>query len=248
MKDVILTARGPKPIGPYSQAIKCNGLFVRFRASRVVDASIAEIAHCCDHLDVDGFVLLTNVDGTYVSDASFEPVFRELDRRGARVLLHPTSPACWEHTSFGRPRPMLEFFFDTTRAVVDLVLNGTIDRHPNLTLIIPHAGATLPLVADRVSAFAHAPRSRRRRAPRPGPAPLRPRRLPRTAPARRAADDHDARPPPLRERLPFTPESIVAAAAASIDGVRPRSSTRFDRTRRGSSPRTTVVTSREDDQ
>jgi 2-iminobutanoate/2-iminopropanoate deaminase len=29
MKDVILTTRGPKPIGPYSQAIKSNGfLFV----------------------------------------------------------------------------------------------------------------------------------------------------------------------------------------------------------------------------
>jgi len=26
MKDVILTARGPKPIGPYSQGIKANGL------------------------------------------------------------------------------------------------------------------------------------------------------------------------------------------------------------------------------
>jgi 2-iminobutanoate/2-iminopropanoate deaminase len=26
MKDVVLTARGPKPIGPYSQAIKSNGL------------------------------------------------------------------------------------------------------------------------------------------------------------------------------------------------------------------------------
>jgi len=26
MKDVILTPRGPKPIGPYSQAIKANGL------------------------------------------------------------------------------------------------------------------------------------------------------------------------------------------------------------------------------
>jgi 2-iminobutanoate/2-iminopropanoate deaminase len=26
MKEVILTARGPKPIGPYSQAIKANGL------------------------------------------------------------------------------------------------------------------------------------------------------------------------------------------------------------------------------
>jgi 2-iminobutanoate/2-iminopropanoate deaminase len=29
MKEVVLTARGPKPIGPYSQAIKANGfLFV----------------------------------------------------------------------------------------------------------------------------------------------------------------------------------------------------------------------------
>jgi 2-iminobutanoate/2-iminopropanoate deaminase len=29
MKDVILTSRGPKPVGPYSQAIKSNGfLFV----------------------------------------------------------------------------------------------------------------------------------------------------------------------------------------------------------------------------
>jgi 2-iminobutanoate/2-iminopropanoate deaminase len=26
MKDVILTTRGPKPIGPYSQAIKSNGI------------------------------------------------------------------------------------------------------------------------------------------------------------------------------------------------------------------------------
>lgn len=119
-----------------------------------VDAAIAEIAYCCDRLDADGFVLLTNVNGTYVSDASFEPVFTELHRRRACVLLHPTSPACWERTSLGRPRPMVEFFFDTTRAVVDLLLNGTLSRNPDLVLIVPHAGATLPLVADRVSAFA----------------------------------------------------------------------------------------------
>ena len=32
---------------------------------------------------------------------------------------------------------MLEFFFDTTRAVVDLVLNGTIARHPDIEFVIP---------------------------------------------------------------------------------------------------------------
>lgn len=119
-----------------------------------VDAALAEIAHCCDELDVDGFVLLTNVAGTYLGDPAWEPVFDELDRRGARVLVHPTSPACSELTSFGRPRPMLEFLFDTTRAVVDLVLGGTVARHPDLRLIIPHAGATLPVIADRIAGFA----------------------------------------------------------------------------------------------
>ena len=118
-----------------------------------VDASMAEIAHCCDRLDVVGFTALTNVGGTYLGDAAFQPVFRELDRRSARLFIHPTSPACWEHTSLGRPRPMLEFLFDTTRAVVDLVLNGTVARHPAIELLIPHAGATLPVVADRVRAF-----------------------------------------------------------------------------------------------
>jgi 6-methylsalicylate decarboxylase len=38
--------------------------------------------------------------------------------------------------------------------VVDLVLNGTIGRLRDLRLIIPHAGATLPLIAERVSNFA----------------------------------------------------------------------------------------------
>jgi predicted TIM-barrel fold metal-dependent hydrolase len=119
-----------------------------------VDATIAEIAYGVDRLDVDGFVLLTHVGGTYLGDPAGEPVLAELDRRHARVLIHPTSPVCWEHTSFGRPRPMLEFLFDTTRAVVNLVLNGAVARYPNIRFLVPHAGATLPVIADRVAGFA----------------------------------------------------------------------------------------------
>lgn len=118
-----------------------------------VDAAIAEIAYCVDELDVDGFVFLTNVAGTYLGDPDWEPVFEELDRRGAPVFIHPTSPPCWEQTSLGRPRPMVEFLFDTSRAVVNLVLNGTVARHPNVRILVPHGGATLPVIADRVSAF-----------------------------------------------------------------------------------------------
>lgn len=118
-----------------------------------VDATMAEIAHCSDHLDVDGFAVLTNAGGTYLGDPALEPVLAELGRRHARVFVHPTSPPCWQQTSHGRPRPMLEFPFETTRCVVDLVLGGTIARHPEIDFIIPHAGAALAMVADRVNVF-----------------------------------------------------------------------------------------------
>ena len=184
-----------------------------------IDASIAEIAYCCDRLNVDGFVLLTNIGGMYVSDPSLEPVFRELNRRGARVLLHPTSPPCWEHISFERPRPMLEFLFDTTRAVVDLVLNGTVARYPELTLIIPHAGATLPLVADRVSSFARllAPDVDvfgdlgRLQFDLAGSAV--PRQLDALLTLTTLEHLH------YGSDLPFRPEPVAAAAAENIDGV-----------------------------
>ena len=51
---------------------------------------------------------------------------------------------------------MVEFLFDTTRAVVNLVLNGTVARHPNVEFVVPHAGAALPVIADRVTAFTFA--------------------------------------------------------------------------------------------
>ncbi len=132
------------------------GRFGQFAALPAPDIenSLEEIDHCFEHLHVDGVSLLTNVDGVYLGDVQYQPIFEDLNRRHARVFIHPTSPACWEHTSLSRPRPMIEFMFDTTRAVINLVLNGTIARHPNIAFIIPHAGATLPMITDRVAAFA----------------------------------------------------------------------------------------------
>ena len=48
---------------------------------------------------------------------------------------------------------MIEFLFDMTRAVVDLVLAGTIAGHADIEFIIPHAAATLPMIVDRVGVF-----------------------------------------------------------------------------------------------
>jgi predicted TIM-barrel fold metal-dependent hydrolase len=101
-----------------------------------VDASLAEIEYAFDALRVDGVVLLTNIAGTYLGDPSFDPVFAELNRRQAIVFLHPTSPPCWEAFSLGLSRPLMEFPFDTTRAVTNLFRSGTFDRCPDLRVIV----------------------------------------------------------------------------------------------------------------
>jgi predicted TIM-barrel fold metal-dependent hydrolase len=119
-----------------------------------VGGAIDEVAYCYEELGVDGIVMLTHAGETYLGDPVLEPLFEELHRRRARLFVHPTSPLCWEQTSFGRTRAMVEFLFDTTRAVVNMVLNGVLARYPDIEVIIPHAGATLPVIADRVAAFA----------------------------------------------------------------------------------------------
>jgi 6-methylsalicylate decarboxylase len=118
-----------------------------------VDGALAELAYAYDTLGADGVVLETNTHGTYLGNPDLEPVWAELDRRGAVVFLHPTSPVCWEQSALGRPRPMVEFIFDTARTVTDLLMSGALDRYRNLTVIVPHCGGALPVLADRINGF-----------------------------------------------------------------------------------------------
>lgn len=116
-----------------------------------VDGALAELERAFDELNADAITLHTNHHGRYLADPAFAPVLAELDARAAVVTLHPTSPPCSDLTAMGRPRPMVEFLFDTSRCVVDLALSGTLDRYPDIRWIIPHAGAVLPAIAHRVA-------------------------------------------------------------------------------------------------
>ncbi|MCX4854315.1 amidohydrolase [Streptomyces canus] len=118
-----------------------------------VDASLEEIAFAYDELDADGVALLTHTHGVYLGDPRLEPVFAELDRRRAVVFLHPTSPVGWEQSALGRPRPMVEYLFDTARTVTDMVMAGVLTRHPNIKVIVPHCGGAVPVLADRINEF-----------------------------------------------------------------------------------------------
>jgi predicted TIM-barrel fold metal-dependent hydrolase len=118
-----------------------------------IDGALEEITYSFDELGAAGVILLSNSAGRYLGHPQLSPVLAELDRRAAVVLLHPTSCVGHENVSCDRPRPMIEFMFDTARSVVDLVLSGAAGRYPHLKIIVPHAGGVLPLLADRVERF-----------------------------------------------------------------------------------------------
>lgn len=118
-----------------------------------VDGAIDELDHACDVLGAHGVAVQTNYHGTYLSDPTLEPLFAELDRRRAVLLVHPTGPSCRPGLAHQPPPPVLEFLFETTRTVIDLILGGVTARHPGVRLLIPHGGAVLPLVAPRIRMF-----------------------------------------------------------------------------------------------
>ena len=121
-----------------------------------VDAALAEIDYALTTLGADGFVLMSNYDGVYLGDGRLEPIMDELERRQALVTIHPTSPVGAETLGVPYPSPMIEFPFDTTRAVVNLVLSGTLARHPAVRVIVPHVGSALTVLSDRVQGFVNA--------------------------------------------------------------------------------------------
>lgn len=116
-----------------------------------VPASVTEVARALDDLHLDGVALLTNYGGRYLGDATFAPLLGELDRRAAVVHVHPNLPPPMPDARLMLPPPVLEFTFDTTRMVAEMILTETLQRYSRMTLVLAHLGGTLPWVAWRLS-------------------------------------------------------------------------------------------------
>ena len=74
----------------------------------------------------------------------------ELNRRKVSVLVHPIDPSP-EPPLLGIPTPGIEFPFDTTRAIINLLTRQTRIKFPDVNLIFSHGGGTVPFLADRIA-------------------------------------------------------------------------------------------------
>jgi aminocarboxymuconate-semialdehyde decarboxylase len=132
--------------------------------------AVAELKRACDELGAVGVMQLANVDGVSLTDRRFAPVWKEIDRRGLPVLVHPSAPPGTAELDVMRYNLIASvgFMFDTSLAVARLIFDGFFDRHPSLKLIAAHGGGALPYIAGRLDiCFENMPACREKISHRP---------------------------------------------------------------------------------
>lgn len=113
-----------------------------------VDAALTEATYALDRLGADGVLMMTHAGEHYLGDPVFDPVFAELNHRNAVIFTHPlglpggAAPGVSDH--------LADFLLDTTRAALRMITTGTLDRYPNLSIILSHGGGFLPYMAGRL--------------------------------------------------------------------------------------------------
>lgn len=117
-----------------------------------VDLALEEAAYALDELDADGVTLLPHGGDHYLGAPLFEPLLDELNRRRAVVFVHPMGLPQGDAPDV--PAIYADFLLDTTRAAINLITSGTLARHPEMSLILAHAGGFLPYAASRVEVVA----------------------------------------------------------------------------------------------
>jgi predicted TIM-barrel fold metal-dependent hydrolase len=116
-----------------------------------IDAAISEARYCLETLRFEGISLFASYDEKFLGDPWFDPLMHYLDSCKAIVHIHPGLHPSSRSLTLPWPGFMIEYPFDTTRAAVNLLFSGALERFANIRFILSHAGGTLPFLAWRLS-------------------------------------------------------------------------------------------------
>ena len=116
-----------------------------------VQAAIAEARYALDTLGAVGVKLATNVYGQYLGDSVLDPLMQFLSDRHALVILHPHKPSPVNGKVMTQtPLAMQEYLSETTRTVCNIISRNIFARYPGMRVVVPHAGAYLPIAIPRM--------------------------------------------------------------------------------------------------
>jgi 6-methylsalicylate decarboxylase len=119
------------------------------------DGALAEISYALDTLKLDGVTTTTSHNDTYLGEPQFDPWLEELNRRSATLFVHPTTTKAGKTLLIGINDSILEFVFDTTRMITNMVVTGSKKRFSQIKIISTHGGGTIPYLVNRIQTLEH---------------------------------------------------------------------------------------------
>lgn len=113
-------------------------------------ASLAELDRCVKQLGMKGVLLYTNLAGRFPDEPELRPLFARAVELDVPVLLHPAKPLTTDVVKGYEMTSSLGNMFENTIALTRLIMAGILDQFPNLKLVCPHLGGTLPYIIGRL--------------------------------------------------------------------------------------------------
>jgi predicted TIM-barrel fold metal-dependent hydrolase len=113
-------------------------------------AAEAELERCVRQLKMKGILLYTNLAGHFPDEPQFRWLFARAAELQLPLLLHPAKPVTTEFVKGYEMISALGNMFDNTIALTRIIMSGLLDQYPQLKLVCPHLGGTLPYIIGRL--------------------------------------------------------------------------------------------------
>ena len=118
------------------------------------DAAAAELERCVTKLKFKGALISGTINGRFLDNPVFQPVFAAAEQLDVPIYLHPAPPppAVYQAYFGDLPVPVGEslstsawgWHVETGMHCLRLVVSGLFDRYPKVQIIIGHMGENLP--------------------------------------------------------------------------------------------------------
>lgn len=116
------------------------------------DPSVAasELRRAVRQLGLVGGYLPSNLNGRYLHDEEFAPIFAAADELAAPLFVHPSNPPARERMANYELAVVAGYLFDTTLNIFHMIFGGLFDKYPRLRMCCTHLGGYAPLLYARM--------------------------------------------------------------------------------------------------
>jgi 2,3-dihydroxybenzoate decarboxylase len=119
-----------------------------------VTAAVRELERCVSELGFCGALVNDHLQGNYLDEPHFDPLWSALESIGVPLYLHPGAPPAdrWRVLD-GHPElygAMWSWGAEVAGHALRILFGGVFDRHPSATLILGHMGEFLPYQRSRL--------------------------------------------------------------------------------------------------